>query len=97
MIFPLVIILENSYNRIILCTVYIKHYVHYVHYVLCKQCTSIVYQVRNLSIVQDLLGEIEAGKLETQENYWLIQYQKLMESKPAGVQTMERELDPQVE
>jgi len=49
-----------------------------------------------LSLVQDLLGEIEAGKLETQENYWLIQYQKLMESKPAGVQTMEGELDPQV-
>ncbi|XP_023336476.1 E3 ubiquitin-protein ligase LRSAM1 isoform X2 [Eurytemora carolleeae] len=46
--------------------------------------------------LQDLLGEIEAGKLETQENYWLIQYQKLMESKPAGVQTMEGELDPQV-
>jgi len=46
--------------------------------------------------LQDLLGKIEEEKESEQENYWLIQYQKLLDSKPAGVQQAEKNLDPQV-
>ena len=42
------------------------------------------------------MNEIESGKSAEQENYWLIQYQKLLDSKPKGVEKAEREMDPQV-
>ena len=32
--------------------------------------------------LQDRLQEMERGRQEDQDNYWLIQYQKLMDSKP---------------
>jgi hypothetical protein len=46
--------------------------------------------------MQELLGEMERGRSAQQENYWLIQYQKLLDSKPAGVLEAEKNMDPQV-
>ena len=40
------------------------------------------------------LQEMEQFKSEEQENYWLIQYQKLLDSKPKGLQDMESRIDP---
>ena len=50
-----------------------------------------------ISTTQELLGKIEKDKSADQDNYWLIQYQKLLDSKPEGVHLAEAELDSQVE
>ena len=34
--------------------------------------------------------------MEEQENYWLIQYQKLLDSKPKGLEEAEGNMDPKV-
>ena len=39
---------------------------------------------------------MERGRSAQQENYWLIQYQKLLDTKPQGVLEAERNMDPQV-
>ena len=39
---------------------------------------------------------MERGRSAQQENYWLIQYQKLLDTKPAGVLEAESNMDPQV-
>ena len=49
-----------------------------------------------LSYFQELLREMESGKEADQENYWLIQYQKLMDMKPDTVVLAEENLDPKV-
>eukprot|EP00088_Acartia_fossae_P032609 TRINITY_DN33368_c0_g3_i2.p1 TRINITY_DN33368_c0_g3~~TRINITY_DN33368_c0_g3_i2.p1 ORF type:complete len:753 (+),score=281.15 TRINITY_DN33368_c0_g3_i2:53-2311(+) len=46
--------------------------------------------------LQELLREMESGKEADQENYWLIQYQKLMDMKPDTVVLAEEHLDPKV-
>jgi len=46
--------------------------------------------------IQELLGKIEKDKSADQDNYWLIQYQKLLDSKPEGVHLAEADLDSQV-
>ena len=46
--------------------------------------------------VQALLLEMETGKDSDQENYWLIQYQKLMDMKPDSVKLAEEKLDAKV-
>jgi len=46
--------------------------------------------------LQELLGELEAGKEEDMENYWLIQYQKLLNTKPQSVLAAESKLDHKV-
>ena len=35
--------------------------------------------------LQKMMKDMETGKEEEQENYWLIQYQKLLDSKPKGL------------
>ena len=47
-------------------------------------------------MIQELLGELEAGKEEDMENYWLIQYQKLLNTKPQSVLAAESKLDHKV-
>ena len=47
-------------------------------------------------MLQKLLGELEAGKEEDMENYWLIQYQKLLNTKPQSVLAAESKLDHKV-
>ena len=47
-------------------------------------------------MLQELLAELERGRSEQQENYWLIQYQKLLDSKPQGVREAEQNMEPQV-
>jgi len=42
------------------------------------------------------MGEMEDGKEKEQENYWLIQYQKLLDSKPKGLEAVEKKLDSKV-
>merc|ERR1719312_2163825 len=42
------------------------------------------------------MKDMETGKEEEQENYWLIQYQKLLDSKPKGLENAEKNLDTKV-
>jgi len=46
--------------------------------------------------LQRMMKEMETGKEKEQENYWLIQYQKLMESKPKGLENAETNIDHKV-
>jgi len=46
--------------------------------------------------LQRMMKEMEAGKEKEQENYWLIQYQKLLDSKPKGLEAAEQKLDTKV-
>jgi len=46
--------------------------------------------------LQNMMKEIETGRVEEQDNYWLIQYQKLLDSKPKGLEEAEQRLDGQV-
>jgi len=46
--------------------------------------------------LQVMMQEMEVGKAQDQENYWLIQYQKLLDSKPASLTEAEHQLDTQV-
>jgi len=46
--------------------------------------------------IQELLKEMEQGKSDDTENYWLIQYQKLMDMKPESVTLAENNLDHKV-
>ena len=43
-----------------------------------------------------MMGEMETTRVEEQENYWLIQYQKLLDSKPKGLEEAEGSMDPKV-
>ena len=43
-----------------------------------------------------MMGEMETQRVEEQENYWLIQYQKLLDSKPKGLEEAEGSMDPKV-
>ena len=42
------------------------------------------------------MQEMEGDKEKEHENYWLIQYQKLLDSKPKGLAAAEKNLDPKV-
>ena len=46
--------------------------------------------------LQKMMKDLETGKEEEQENYWLIQYQKLLDSKPKGLASDEKNLDTKV-
>ena len=46
--------------------------------------------------LQRMMKEMEDGKEKEQENYWLIQYQKLLDSKPKGLEAAETKLDSKV-
>jgi E3 ubiquitin-protein ligase LRSAM1 len=46
--------------------------------------------------LQKMMKDMETGKEEEQENYWLIQYQKLLDSKPKGLEKAENNLDTKV-
>ena len=46
--------------------------------------------------LQRMMKEMEAGKEKEQENYWLIQYQKLLDSKPKGLEEAEGKMDAKV-
>ena len=46
--------------------------------------------------LQRMMQEMESGKEKEQENYWLIQYQKLLDSKPKGLEASEEKLDSKV-
>jgi len=46
--------------------------------------------------LQKMMQEMEDGKEKEQENYWLIQYQKLLDSKPKGLEAVEKKLDTKV-
>ena len=46
--------------------------------------------------LQKMMKDMETGKEEEQENYWLIQYQKLLDSKPRGLGGDEKNLDTKV-
>jgi len=46
--------------------------------------------------LQRMMGEMETQRVEEQENYWLIQYQKLLDSKPKGLEEAEGSMDPKV-
>merc|ERR1711963_1156759 len=46
--------------------------------------------------LQRMMGEMETSRVEEQENYWLIQYQKLLDSKPKGLEEAEKKLDSKV-
>eukprot|EP00092_Neocalanus_flemingeri_P028569 GFUD01031025.1.p1 GENE.GFUD01031025.1~~GFUD01031025.1.p1 ORF type:complete len:761 (-),score=260.52 GFUD01031025.1:320-2602(-) len=46
--------------------------------------------------LQRIMGEMETGREKEQENYWLIQYQKLLDSKPKGLEDAETNLDTKV-
>ena len=43
--------------------------------------------------LQKMMKDMETGKEEEQENYWLIQYQKLLDSKPKGLENADNNLD----
>ena len=43
-----------------------------------------------------MMKDLETGKEEEQENYWLIQYQNLLDSKPKGLESDEKNLDTKV-
>eukprot|EP00092_Neocalanus_flemingeri_P020326 GFUD01022018.1.p1 GENE.GFUD01022018.1~~GFUD01022018.1.p1 ORF type:complete len:727 (+),score=197.16 GFUD01022018.1:67-2247(+) len=44
--------------------------------------------------LQRILQEMEIKREKEQENYWLIQYQKLLDRKPKGLENNEKYLDP---
>ena len=46
--------------------------------------------------LQKIMREMEGQKEKEHENYWLIQYQKLLDSKPKGLAAAEDKLDPKV-
>ena len=46
--------------------------------------------------LQKMMKDMETGKEEEQENYWLIQYQKLLDSKPKRLANAENNLDTKV-
>ena len=46
--------------------------------------------------LQKMMGEMETSKEKEQENYWLIQYQKILNSKPKGLENAENNLDTKV-
>merc|ERR1719350_1891016 len=46
--------------------------------------------------LQKIMQEMEGDKEKEHENYWLIQYQKLLDSKPKGLAAAEQNLDPKV-
>ena len=46
--------------------------------------------------LQKMMKDMETGKEEEQENYWLIQYQKLLDRKPKGLENAENNLDTKV-
>ena len=46
--------------------------------------------------LQRMMGEMETEKEEQQDHYWLIQYQKLLDSKPKGLEKAEGNMDPKV-
>jgi len=46
--------------------------------------------------LQKMMVEMETGKEKEHENYWLIQYQKLLDSKPKGLENAENILDVKV-
>ena len=47
--------------------------------------------------LQKMMKDMETDKEEEQENYnWLIQYQKLLDSKPKGLENAENNLDTKV-
>ena len=46
--------------------------------------------------LQKIMREMEGEKEKEHENYWLIQYQKLLDSKPKGLAAAEDKLDPKV-
>ena len=46
--------------------------------------------------LQKMMKDMETGKEEEQENYWLIQYQKLLDSKPKRLENAENNLDTKV-
>lgn len=46
--------------------------------------------------LQKMMKDMETGKEEEQDNYWLIQYQKLLDSKPKGLENAEKNLDTKV-
>merc|ERR1711962_956349 len=46
--------------------------------------------------LQRMMGEMETTRVEEQENYWLIQYQKLLDSKPKGLEEAEGKMDAKV-
>ena len=46
--------------------------------------------------LQKIMREMEGEKEKEHENYWLIQYQKLLDSKPKGLAAAEDNLDPKV-
>lgn len=46
--------------------------------------------------LQRIMQEMEGDKEKEHENYWLIQYQKLLDSKPKGLAAAEKSLDPKV-
>ena len=46
--------------------------------------------------LQRMMKEMEDGKEKEQENYWLIQYQKLLDSKPKSLEAAENNLDSKV-
>ena len=46
--------------------------------------------------LQRMMTEMETEKEKEQENYWLIQYQKLLDSKPKGLEIAEKNIDVKV-
>lgn len=44
--------------------------------------------------LNDRLTELEKHKSQETDNYWLIQYQKLLDSKPKGLLEAEQQIDP---
>ena len=46
--------------------------------------------------LQKIMQEMEGDKEKEHENYWLIQYQKLLDSKPKGLTAAEENLDSKV-
>ena len=46
--------------------------------------------------LQKIMREMEGEKEKEHENYWLIQYQKLLDSKPKGLAAAEDKLDSKV-
>lgn len=46
--------------------------------------------------LQRIMGEMEEGRQTEQENYWLIQYQKLLDNKPKGLDEAEEKMDSKV-
>lgn len=46
--------------------------------------------------LQRMMGEMETARVEEQEHYWLIQYQKLLDSKPQGLEEAEDRMEDKV-